>query len=220
MTKIIKMYMPEKERISDYVRNPLESINPDDAGRSSYVDPASILAAARAEAEKKVEEAYAEGLRRGEARSEASFAELIGEAGEVLGQLATQLSEERSAFDESLQAQVLNLVRLVTAKLLQREARTDPEVVVRVVRGALENLAGQESIVVRVNPVDLENMVSRREDLLGQFERLEHLDIVADETVESGGCIAESELLYIDAQLTSQLNILIDGLLEQSSDGE
>lgn len=220
MTKIIKTYTSEEDRILDYIRNPLESINPDDAGGSGFVDPSAILAEARAEAEIKVQEAYAEGLRRGETAGEEAFTESIGEAGEVLGQLTTELVEQRAAFHASMESQIFEIVRLVTAKVLQRESQIDSEIVGTLVRGALESIAGQERVVVRVNPIDLENIVSRKEDILGLFERLEQLDIVGDESIESGGCIAESDRLHIDAQLTSQLNILVDGLLEKSADGE
>ena len=219
MAKIIKSYTSEEDRVFDYVRNPLESIFLDDSSGSSFVVPAQILADARAEAEVKAQEAYAEGLRRGLEKGEAEFMESIGNAGDVLEQLTVQLQEERVTFQERIEGQVLELVRVVASKVLQREIELGTEVTSILVRGALNELAGEESVVVRVNPSDLENIVARREELLEQFERLKQLDIVPDESVESGGCLAESEQLYIDAQLSSQLTLLIDRLSEESTDG-
>lgn len=217
MTKIIKSYRNEEERILNYVRNPLESMNLEDADSTAFVDPATILAEARALAAQKVEEAYAEGMRRGEAAGEAAFLASVGEAASVLERLTGQLSEERAAFLASLESQVLEVVRAVTKKILKREAEMAPEVVGSMVQNALATLAAQESVTIRVNPVDLEQIVARKQDLLEQFEQLKQLVVVPDEAVESGGCIAESEKLHIDARLTSQLNILIDRLLEETA---
>jgi flagellar biosynthesis/type III secretory pathway protein FliH len=219
MAKIIKSYTSEEDRILDYVRNPLESISPDDSGGSSFIDPAQVLADARAEAKLKVQEAYAEGLKRGLEKGEADFAETIGNAAEVLAQLTVQLQEERLNFHGRIEEHILELVELVAAKVLQREVELGTELTSIIVRGALGELGDQESVVVRVNPNDLESIVARRADLLEQFERLNQLDIVPDESVESGGCLAESERLFIDAQLSSQLKLLIDRLADESTDG-
>ena len=211
MARVIK-YESERERILEYVRNPQESINPEDSGGSHYVDPAAILAKARATAESKVEEAYAEGLRRGEAAGQAQFEEMVGNASQMLDGVAQSLQEQHAAFIDGLENQMVSLCALITARILEREASADTQLVHQMVRRALERLSLEKRVRVRVNPNDYEAIILVKPEMQEQYGRIEQLEVIPDESVETGGCVAESDALFVDAQLTSQLTEVIGAL--------
>ncbi len=213
MAKLIKSFRSEEEKILEYVRNPLEVIGDSGSGRG-YVDPATILAEARAEAEQKVQEAYAEGLRRGEEAGLTAFQESIAEAAGLLQEVMTGLQEHRAKFTEEIESEVAELVRAVARKVLATEVMMHPEVVQQMVRRTLEKILDQERVTIRVNPNDLTQVTASKESLLEQFEGIRQLELIPDESIESGGCVAESERFYIDAQLEAQLTQLIDGMTE------
>lgn len=219
MQKIIKSYQTEEERILEYVRSPQESMNPSDAHGGNYVDPAMILAEAREEAERKVQEAYAEGLRRGEEAGRAQFEASVGNASEMLNALLERLEQQRGAFLSDLEAQLIEIVRLVSGKVLAREVASSEELLTDMVRRVLERLSSEERVSLRVNPADLECVRGAKADLQEQFDRVSQLDVISDESVESGGCIGETDALHIDAQLSAQLNQVLNGLKERAPEG-
>lgn len=177
-------------------------------------DPASILADARDEAERKVQEAYAEGMRRGLESGEAKFHESVGEAAQALQAAAEAMTEKRVEFLDSLSPQVVQLAEAIAARILTREIREDSEAVLGIARGALEKILDEEEVRLRVNPGDVETLRSHRVTLLEEFDALKVIEVVADEGVTSGGCIAESERLHIDAQLESQLAEILGKILD------
>lgn len=174
----------------------------------------AILAQARQEAEAKVREAYEEGLRRGADAAREAFAEEVGQAGEVLGKVAGELREARQAFLRQLEPQVLEMVRAICRRILKREARTDPDLVRNVTRTAIAALLDREQVLVRVNPSDLEVLREYKPALLEELDGVAKIDVMADETVETGGCIVDSQTLYLDAQLKAQLDRLFEALAE------
>lgn len=220
MHKIIKSYETEEDRILEYVRTPQESMNPDDLSGGSYVDPAAILAEARTQAELLVEESYAKGMSRGVTAGEQQFAESVGQAAAMIGEVAQQLNEHRASYVENIESQVVALTHLVASKILGREVAASPELVNGMVHGAVERLSMEERVRVRVNSSDLDRVQATESDLREQFTRITHLEIIADDSIETGGCVAESDALYVDAQLSAQLNEVIDGLNDNIAEGE
>jgi len=79
----------------------------------------------------------------------------------------------------------------------------------------LQNARQQEKLIIRVNPTNLALIESE----IGNFTsggRTRFLDFVADPRVSIGGCLIESEVGTIDAQLETQFRILERVLLAQS----
>ncbi len=224
VAKIIKAYDSESKQCADYERETLDLIQPpideEEEEEEGIIlpDPAEILAEARQEAELKIQEAYAEGLRRGteagEAQGLAAFEESVGQAAQTIGEAVSSLREARESFLETLEPEVLSLAIRIATQVLRREIRSDPELVRSTVRAALEHLADRESMTIRVNSRDLEVLREHNVTLLDGVEGAEHLEVLADESIESGGCVVESESVHVDATVESQLQRIIDALLE------
>lgn len=208
MRRVIKPSEPVRKPISEYVHAMLDGFEELD-----LADPVAILNQARSEAEQKVREAYAEGLRRGQAAGEKQFAESVARAGEMLAEAAAALREERRRFIESLAPQVVRLALGVSMRILRREASLSEDVVTSTVRAALAKLADQERIVLRVHPQDLAALRAKRVTLLDEFEGVGQIDLVPDETVGPGGCVAETPRVLLDGRLDRQLEEILDQLL-------
>lgn len=211
MLRVIKPEEGRQVEVVAFERSVLETIG---VGSKESVDPAVILAEARAEAELKVREAFAEGTRRGIEAGKTQFKESVGESAETLRKVGEVLQEERQAFLDSLEPQVVELAFSIARRILRREAQVSPEVVQTTVRAALEQVLDQEHVVIHVNPGDLEVIRGHRVTLLDDFDGIHRLDVVPDEAVESGGCVAESGQLHVDARLDAQLEQILDTLME------
>jgi flagellar assembly protein FliH len=88
-----------------------------------------------------------------------------------------------------------------------------PEVVQRTVRAALAKLIDEEHAVVKVNPKDLDTLRKYRADLAQQFDSIKRIDVVADETIDAGGCMVQTDSVRIDGRLSSQLEKILNELL-------
>ncbi len=216
MARIIKAWESSSQEYPSYERDPLEFVRPGPHQSSGglALDPHQIVEEARREAEQKVREAYAEGLRRGTEAGQAAFAEAVGKSAAALEQAAKTLIEARERFLESLEPEVVGLAAAIAERILRREPAVDPERVRRTVREALTHLERREQITLRLNPADLAALEEQNVKLLEDFDAVEHLDVVADDTVAPGGCVAESEHLEVDAQIKTQFDKIINGLLE------
>ena len=215
MAKIIKSWDPNSQGYPCYQRDTLEMFSPElhqNAGDLA-LDPHQILEQARQEAEQKVREAYAEGLRRGTEAGQATFAEAVGKAAEALHTAATAMEEARTEFLRSLEPQVVALATMIAKRILRREPSVEPERVQKTVREALMHLERHERIVLHLNPADLTALKEQNVDLLDGFEAADALEVVADEAVAPGGCVAETDHLEVDARLESQLQKIIDELM-------
>ena len=212
MAKVIKSSVNNSINIIEYKRDLLHESEGNCALEPEIVDPATLLAEARVEAERKVQEAYAEGLRRGEEAGRKAYEESVGQSADMLESMATQLQEQRDQFISECTNEVSELVRIVASKVLAIEVTTQPEVVELMVCRTLEKLIDQEQVTMRVNPRDFDRVMESRASLLERFERIQHMDLVQDDTIETGGCIAESDRLYIDAQLQSQLKLVVENM--------
>lgn len=206
--RVIKSADTDARAISNFQRDTLELLFGDSGGDGLH--PEAVLAAARREAEAKVQEAYNEGLRRGLEEGRKRFQQSVAEAATALQEAAAAMQAARDRFLDALEPEVVSLAFALAERILQREARTDRELVVSTARAALLHLVGGERVVVRVNPLDLDAMRAQKIALLEEFEGLTQIDILGDEHIAPGGCLVDSELSHVDARIGAQLQNLLD----------
>lgn len=211
MTRIIKSYDTSLSSFAEYERTALEVLTPISL---EAADPAAVLAQARIEAEQKVQEAYTLGLERGFEKGREEFRKSVAECEKALKNAATAIKEAYDEFLTALEPDMVRLAQAIAERILHREVRTDPELVSRTVCAALEMLAARNHVSVRVHPHDLEALRSHKVALLEQFDGLVQLDVLADESVEPGGCVAENSNERVDARLDAQLTQILDELMD------
>lgn len=230
MAKVFKATDPGAQRVLRVDRSDLAEFPKEEAirfdvkaaengnGITEERDPAAlreaVLAEARAEAAKRVQEAYTEGFQRGMAAGREAFEKSVAGAAELLSAAASAMREARAAFLDSLEPQVVELVGLITERVLQREAKTDPDLIHSTVRRALACIADRQRLRLQVHPDDLEALRRQKITLLEDFPGVEELNIETSEEVSRGGCVVESGHMQADARLEVLLNNVLDLLTE------
>lgn len=172
------------------------------------------LSAAREEAARKVREAYEEGRQRGIEAGRQEFEASIARCAQALEAAAAEIAGAHARFLGALEPEVFELAGLVAARVLDREARTDPDLVHRVVRRAIGCITDQARLTVRVHPDDLEALKTHKVTLLEEFGGVEHLEIVGDDTVSPGGCTVDSARMHVDSRLETLLANILDELAD------
>jgi len=212
MPKLFKIASQETPRsLVVYERDTLEDINIE-GPEEEVITPEMILAEARDQAEQRVQEAYSEGLRRGVEAGRQQFEEAVAQAASALEASAEAMRGAREQFLVSLEPQVVELALEIARRILQREARTDRDLVTTTVRNALRHLADREQMLIRVNPADLEGLRAQKVRLLEDFEDVREIMVQADEAISPGGCIVESRLMQVDARIEAQLDTILEVL--------
>ncbi|MFW6437600.1 MAG: FliH/SctL family protein [Armatimonadota bacterium] len=130
----------------------------------------------------------------------------------ILGGFARQRRELLT----ELQPYVVRIAVEVARRIVQRELRTDPGMVSRTVRSALEQVAMASETRVRVHPLDAQVLQSTIRDIVQAPDEAAALQIVPDGSIERGGCVVESDRGIVDARLQTQFEEvqarLLDGL--------
>jgi flagellar biosynthesis/type III secretory pathway protein FliH len=234
MARIFKFVHAETADIARFDRDSLEEfpaeeiLAPDflpmdeeevtDEEEAPPIDPEvireEIMAAAREEAAQKVQEAYQEGLARGTQAGQERFDASLARCTEALDAAVAAIQTSHDQFLNSLEPQVVALVKLMATRVIETELRTGPEAIQNMARRALSKLAGQFAVTLLVHPDDLEALKAHEVSLLDSVAGVDSLQIQASEDVEPGGCIAQSADMEVDARLETLLSQVLNALTE------
>lgn len=157
-------------------------------------DFAALAAAARQEG---FQLGYQEGLRQAAAEQR--------DLGTRLSALLQGVAADNEALIRGLEAQVVELALAIAEKVIAREARTDPEIVLGVVRSALAEISDAAALRIRVNPEDAPLLDGRWQEMLPRSVA-ESSELVPDEQVERGGVVVETRIGQADGQLRTRLS--------------
>jgi len=117
------------------------------------------------------------------------------------------LETTKEKFYKEAEGEIVKLVIAIAEKVIGKIAEERPEVIRDVVRQALERSIG-DRITVRVNPEDYKTITAGNYDFREVLDRTKRLHYKEDETVAKGGCIVETEVGTIDAQLETQMEAI------------
>jgi type III secretion protein L len=132
---------------------------------------------------------------------------------------AAQLLAEARALREKLiretEPQLIKLALKVAEKIIGHELDHNKDEIAQIVGNALETVRQQRDIIIRVHPTDLKNLEQAKAQLIARLGRAKDIDLRGDQSIKRGGCIIDTEIGTIDAQLETQLeqitNILLGG---------
>ena len=118
------------------------------------------------------------------------------------------VASDTEALVRGLETQVVELALAIAEKVIAREARIDPEIILNVVRSALSEVNDVSELRIRVNPDDLPLLDNRWQEMLPRSVA-ERSELVADDLVDRGGVLVESRIGYVDSQLKTRLNQVV-----------
>lgn len=161
-------------------------------------------------------EAYQDGFSRGR---EEGFKEGDLEAKRLIDRLQTiivKTMDRRQEILSETEQQIVDLVLLMTHKVVKVISENQRNVVVSNVVHALRKVKGRGDVTIRVNLADVGMTTEHTKNFIASAENVKNITIVEDSTVDQGGCIVETDFGSIDARIASQLNELEQKILEIS----
>ncbi len=158
------------------------------------VAPASVVQDARET------DAYARGLAEGE-RIGAAASRQNEALLQRLTETLVELRQTRSEMIRQTERQMVELALAVARRVLHREVSLDPELLVAMIRVALDRLGEAGQVTIRLHPAEFEAVSAARAGALAG----DHVSVVADARVGRGGCRVESDYGSVDAGVDAQI---------------
>ena len=175
-----------------------------------------ILAKADENTEAQREEGYKAGFAKGQEDGFTSGKTETERLVDRLHVLIEKTMDKRAEILSETEQQVVNLVLLMTRKVVKVISENQKNVVVTNVVQALRKVKGRGDVTIRVNLADLKLTSQHTKDFLDVVENVKNISIVEDSTVDQGGCVIETDFGEIDARISSQLNEIEQRILEVS----
>ena len=184
--------------------------------RKANEEAEAIIAEANAQKQRITDDAYKAGFDEGQ---EKGFAEGNMEAQRLIDRLHVILDrvmDKRQEILEGTEQQIVELVLLMTRKVVKIISENQRNVVMSNVLRALRKVRGRGDVIVRVNLADVKLTTEHTKEFMAAVENIKNITIAEDSSIDRGGCIVETDFGAIDARISSQLAELEQKILEIS----
>jgi len=144
------------------------------------------------------EAGYQDGYRDGQVALEAFKETFARQMAAQFGNLLASLDEQWNGLEEQMALAVTRTAVQLARQVVRHELDTRPEIVARVAQEAVNAIVlSARHLRVRVHPADQQHVMA------GAGEALKARDarIIADPSIEPGGCIVDSDLGQVDARI-------------------
>lgn len=186
-----------------------------------------IIANAKSEAEKIIQDAHLEeqkikadakqdGFRQGHDEGYSAGESEIGRLVERLRKMVEALMLRREEILKETEQQIVELVILMTRKVVKIISETQKTAIMSNVLAALKKVKSRGNVILHVNLEDLKLATANADEFIKRVENIQGITVVEDSTVEKGGCVVETDFGAVDARISSQLSELEEKIMEIS----
>ncbi len=196
----------------------LQTFDGDSPGRAAYSEKEltrmaeQILAAAEEKRQHIEQEAYEEGFRQGQKDGQDVGRRGLEEIMQRFENTVAALAEEKEVLYRQRERDLVELVLLISRKIVGRELTIQPEAIRDLVALGFRNLFEAEQLKLLVHPQDYELLAHRPRDSWPPG-----LELIPDSTITPGGFRLETDRGEIDGTLEARwakVNEAIDKALE------
>lgn len=186
-----------------------------------------IIANAKSEAEKIIQDAHLEeqkikadakqdGFKQGHDDGYSAGESEIERLVERLRKMVEALMLRREEILKETEQQIVELVILMTRKVVKIISETQKTAIMSNVLAALKKVKSRGNVILHVNLEDLKLATANADEFIKRVENIQGITVVEDSTVEKGGCVVETDFGAIDARISSQLSELEEKIMEIS----
>jgi flagellar biosynthesis/type III secretory pathway protein FliH len=154
-----------------------------------------------------IDEGYARGIADGERKGAAAAQQRVNESLAVVNKVVAQMQEVASLAPSILEENIASLAVIVARQILTREVSLDRELVADLVRRALTEFPIDQTVRIRVNPLDLASLTVNTDGGQDMAPITANRDAswLADPRVSRGGCLVEGRDRIVDGRVDTAL---------------
>ena len=164
---------------------------------------------------------YKKGFEKGKKEAEEKYKKLenvlkkdFQEKIQSINTFLKNLEKESKELILNMDKEVLNLALNIAQKLILKEIERDPEILLRLIREALNYIAEGTELNIKVNPEEYKFL---KENLLKHIPPSQKIKLIPDESISKGGIFIETSLGVIDATFEKRWKKLLETLLKDES---
>ncbi len=165
------------------------------------IDDRNLVSRAQEEAETIKKSAFEEGYRKG-----------LEQANSDLEAFRNSFSEFMSApknVFEYIAPDILEISVDIAKKIIKKEVESDPQVLVNTIVDVLKTVSKSEpKINIRVKPQAVQFIKDTLPNITYQYGIDAKINIIADPSIEEGGCVFQTNNGIVDASIDTQLEII------------
>ena len=117
----------------------------------------------------------------------------------------TQLEAVAHGLLDQARIDLLELAVKIASKVIGAELESKPQILVGLIRSALESASPKGQVTLRLSPKDHGILMRRGPKVLGRLPAGIQIQLAADESVDRGGVIIESQAGRLDARIAERL---------------
>lgn len=174
----------------------------------------AIVKQAKARKEAIEMEAYNQGMAKGQEEGRKIVTKKLEPLFDTLKHAIDELAEMRLSILDNHHKQILEMIFLITEKILHRSIQLSPDILMDTVRAASRHLMETDEIHLRLHPSDFEYIREIETILSKKLSGKKVFHIVEDSTLERGGVVIETEFGEIDAAIRSQIERVREAVLD------
>ena len=196
----------------------------EDLKKQSEKQAQEILDKAQAEAEKIVEdtkqeakelldkvqkEGYDAGYKDGKEKIEDELAEIVKQTNEKAQKTLRDAKEQTANYFIEAEDDIVKIVIMAIEKILPQHFLDAPQVILPVVREAINHVRDQKEITIHVEPYSYDLILMARPEFKSMLtDGTATIEVVSDEALKPGDCVIETPNGGVDARLSTQLDML------------
>lgn len=207
----VKKQTDEAQTIKAQAENEAQKIIADAREQASQIQAKSEI-----EKDEIKRNSYEEGLKEGKKDGYDSGKEEVNRLIDRSHKILEAVLNRREQILNETEEQIIQLVLLMTRKVVKVMSENQKSVVMANVLSALKKVKARGDVTIRVNLEDVKLTTDHIKDFTEQVESVSGITVVEDSSVEKGGCIVETDFGAIDARISSQLSELESKILEIS----
>lgn len=207
----VKKQSDEASIIKNSARKEAEKIIADAKSQA-----AQILSDAEAKRDEISSKSHNEGFEKGREEGFESGKNECERLVERIHKIIESVQNKRQEILDNTEQQIVDLVILMTRKVVKIMSDNQKSVIMSNVVQALKKVKGRGDVTLRVNLADVKLTTEHIQDFIREVENIKNIAVVEDSSVEKGGCIVETDFGAVDARIASQLSELESKILEIS----
>ena len=187
-----------------------------DIVNKAQAEAQEIIAKAHSEENEIRDSAYRKGYDEGQKSGYNDGQSELNRLIERVHKIVESVMNRREEILRDTEQQIVDLVILMTRKIVKIISENQKGVVLSNVLSALKKVKTRCSVIIRVNIEDLKLTSEHTGEFIKRVEAVQGITVIEDSSVDKGGCVVETDFGAIDARIASQLGEFENKILEIS----
>ncbi len=187
-----------------------------DIVNKAQAEAQEIIAKAHSEENEIRDSAYRKGYDEGQKSGYNDGQSELNRLIERVHKIVESVMNRREEILRDTEQQIVDLVILMTRKIVKIISENQKGVVLSNVLSALKKVKTRCNVIIRVNIEDLKLTSEHTGEFIKRVEAVQGITVIEDSSVDKGGCVVETDFGAIDARIASQLGELENKILEIS----